>query len=132
MDVTYDPAVSDVDLDRLARLLPDLVAAAVDCPEEPWLGPAEVGDIEIRFREKSRHDVGDLRVVVEVRTKWDGESPRRSATEGQRRPRWPVGAQPQADRCLADPRRRRVESDLSPPSAHTGDSPNAGSVRCSR
>jgi hypothetical protein len=70
VDVTYDPAVSDVDLDRLAKLLPDLVAAAVDCPEEPWLGPAEVGDIEIRFREKSRIDVGCLRVVIEVRTKW--------------------------------------------------------------
>lgn len=70
VDVSYDPAVSDVDLARLAKLLPDLVAAAVDCPEEPWLGPAEVGDIEIRFREKSRHDVGDLTVVIEVRTKW--------------------------------------------------------------
>ncbi|MFM7535743.1 MAG: hypothetical protein ACKO91_08120 [Acidimicrobiales bacterium] len=81
-DVVYDPAVADVDLDRLAELLPDLVAAAVDCPEEPWLGPADVGDIEIRFREKSRYDVGSLRVVIEVRTKWMAsrlEDPQRRA-----------------------------------------------------
>ena len=32
-------------------------------------GPPEPGDIEIRFRQKSPLDVGDLDVVIEVRTK---------------------------------------------------------------
>lgn len=54
---------------RLAELLPDVVAEAVDCPEEPWVGPPEVGDVEIRFRRKGEFDVGQLNVVVEVRTK---------------------------------------------------------------
>jgi hypothetical protein len=30
--------------------------------------PVELGDIEIRFRKKSPLDVGDLDVVIEVRT----------------------------------------------------------------
>jgi SAM-dependent methyltransferase len=54
---------------RLGKLLPDVVSEAVECPEEPWTGPAEPGDIEIRFRKKSPLDVGDLDVVIEVRTK---------------------------------------------------------------
>jgi hypothetical protein len=69
VDVTYDDSVSEAELRRLAELLPDVVAEAVDCPEEPWVGPAGVGDIEIRFRRKSEHDVGQLRVVIEVRTR---------------------------------------------------------------
>jgi len=67
--VTYQESVSESELRRLAELLPDVVAAAVECPEEPWTGPAEVGDIEIRFRLKSEHDIGELRVVIEVRTR---------------------------------------------------------------
>ena len=54
---------------RLARLLPDLIAEAVDCPEEIWTGPAGVGDIEIRFRPSGDFDIGELRFVIEVRTK---------------------------------------------------------------
>ena len=54
---------------RLGELLPAAVAEPVECPEESWTGPAEPGDIEIRFREKSPLDVGDLDVVIEVRTK---------------------------------------------------------------
>jgi hypothetical protein len=69
IDVTYDHTVPDSELRRLADLLPDVVAEAVECPEEPWIGTAEVGDIEIRFRPKGAHDIGDLRVVVEVRTR---------------------------------------------------------------
>ena len=70
VDVTYDRMIGDNDLRRLAECLPDLVAEAVDCPEEPWTGPAEAGDIEIRFRRRSEFDVGELGVVVEVRTKF--------------------------------------------------------------
>lgn len=69
VEVTYDRNVTAVELQRLAELLPDLVAEAVDCPEEPWVGPAAPGDIEIRFHPRGQHDVSQLSVVVEVRTK---------------------------------------------------------------
>jgi len=69
IDVTYDAKVGEQVLRRLAELLPDVVSEAVQCPEEPWTGPLEPGDIEIRFRRKSPLDVGDLEVVIEVRTK---------------------------------------------------------------
>jgi hypothetical protein len=69
IDVTYDRKVGEQALRRLGKLLPDVVSEAVECPEEPWTGPAEPGDIEIRFRKKSPLDVGDLDVVIEVRTK---------------------------------------------------------------
>jgi hypothetical protein len=69
VDVTYDPGLDQQVLRRLVEMLPDAVAEAVDCPEEPWLGPPEPGDLEIRFREKSPHDIGELDVVIEVRTK---------------------------------------------------------------
>lgn len=69
IDVTYDETVSASVLERLGEVLPAIVAEAVDCPEEPWTGPPEVGDIEIRFRAKGPHDVGQLSCVVEVRTK---------------------------------------------------------------
>ncbi len=70
VDVTYDRTIGESDLRRLAECLPDLVAEAVDCPEEPWTGPADAGDIEIRFHGRSDFDVGELSVVVEVRTKF--------------------------------------------------------------
>jgi hypothetical protein len=69
IDVTYDGKVDEEVLRRLGKLLPDVVSAAVECPEEPWTGPLAPGDIEIRFRKKSPLDVGDLDVVIEVRTK---------------------------------------------------------------
>jgi hypothetical protein len=69
IDVTYDATVDEKVLHRLGELLPDVVAEAVDCPEEPRIGQAEPGDIEIRFRKKSQLDVGQLDVVIEVRTK---------------------------------------------------------------
>lgn len=69
IDITYDQTVGDEVLRQLVELLPGLVAEAVECPEEPWIGPPEPGDIEILFREKSPLDVGELNVVIEVRTK---------------------------------------------------------------
>ncbi len=69
VDVMYSHDVSDDELRRLAQLLPDLIAEAVDCPEETWNGPAGVGDIEIRFRPRGDFDIGELRFVIEVRTK---------------------------------------------------------------
>jgi hypothetical protein len=69
IDVTSDATVDEKVPRRLGELLPDVVAEAVDCPEEPWIGPAEPGDQEIRFRKKSQLDAGELDVVIEVRTK---------------------------------------------------------------
>lgn len=69
IDVTFDGTVGEEVLHRLAEVLPDAVAEAVDCPEDPRTGPAGPGDIEIRFREKSQLDVSDLDVVIEVRAK---------------------------------------------------------------
>ena len=69
IDVTYDGKLGEEVLRRLGELLPDVVGEAVECPEEPSTGPVEPGDIEIRFRKKSPLDVGDLDVVIEVRTK---------------------------------------------------------------
>jgi hypothetical protein len=69
VDVTCADTVPEEALRRLAQLLPDIVAEAVACPEEPWTGPPLPGDIEIRFRARGRFDVGELDCVVEVRTK---------------------------------------------------------------
>ncbi|HEY3956904.1 MAG TPA: hypothetical protein VGM53_26330 [Streptosporangiaceae bacterium] len=69
IDVTYDQNVDEKALHRLGELLPDVVSDAIECPEEPWTGPPQPGDVEIRFRRKSPLDVGELDVVVEVRTK---------------------------------------------------------------
>jgi hypothetical protein len=69
VDVTYDHSVSEAALVLLGQVLPDIVAEAVACPEEPWIGPPAPGDIEMRFRRKGLFDVGELACVVEVRTK---------------------------------------------------------------
>ena len=70
VDVTYDPSLPSELLDGLRSALPDVVAEAVDCPEEPWTGPPEPGDIELRFRPRHELDVGGLPVTIEIRTKW--------------------------------------------------------------
>ena len=69
VEVGYDNSVTEPMLRQLAGLLPGLVAEAVACPEEPDVGPAEPGDLEIRFRPKGPFDVGDLNCAIEVRTK---------------------------------------------------------------
>jgi len=69
IDVTYGESVDEEVLRRLGELLPAVVGEAVECPEEPQVGPEQPGDIEIRFRQKSPLDIGDLDVVIEVRTK---------------------------------------------------------------
>lgn len=69
VEVVFARDVPDDVLRQVAELLPDLVAEAVDCPEQPWNGPPDVGDIEIRFRPRSDFDVGGLCLVLEVRSK---------------------------------------------------------------
>ena len=69
IDVSYDSTVSDSDLRHLCEILPAIVSEAIDCPEEPSVGPPAKGDIEIRLHKKGPLDVGELNCVVEVRTK---------------------------------------------------------------
>jgi hypothetical protein len=69
VEVVYDSTITEPMLRKLGELLPGLVAEAVACPEEPAVGPAEPGDLEIRFRPKGPFDVGALNCAVEVRTK---------------------------------------------------------------
>jgi hypothetical protein len=61
--------VSDDSIRRLGEILPANVSEAVDCPEDPWIGPPVDGDFEIRFRSKSALDVGGMNCVIEVKTK---------------------------------------------------------------
>jgi hypothetical protein len=69
VEVVYDSTITEAMLRKLTELLPDLVAEAVACPEEPNVGPPEPGDIEIRFRPKGPFDVGGLNCAIELRTK---------------------------------------------------------------
>lgn len=69
IDVTYDQTVADGSLQALAQLLPEVVSEAIDCPEDPSVGPPQPGDVEVRFRRKSSIDVGELNVLIELRTK---------------------------------------------------------------
>ena len=69
VDVSYDPRLTSADLARIADVLRAVVPLAVECPEEPIVGPLAVGDLEIRFRPRGVDDVGDLVAVIEVRTR---------------------------------------------------------------
>ena len=69
IDVTYHGSVDEKVLRRLSELLPAVVGETVECPEDPLTGPVQPGDIEIRFRKKSSLDVGELDVVIEIRTR---------------------------------------------------------------
>jgi hypothetical protein len=70
IDVTYQPgSVTESELRLLVDVLPDVVSEAVDCPEEPWVGPLAAGDMNIFFRPIGPLDVTDLDCIVEVRTK---------------------------------------------------------------
>lgn len=70
VDVIHAPEVSDELLVRLGAALPHAVSLAVECPEEPYDGDLQPGDVEIRFHPRGPRDVGGLAVVVEVRSKW--------------------------------------------------------------
>lgn len=70
VDVTHGSRVTDEHIARLAEVLPHAVSTAVECPEEPYDGVLNPGDVEIRFHPRGPSDVGDLDVLVEVRSKW--------------------------------------------------------------
>lgn len=70
VEVTYAPDVAEPTLHQLASVLPHLVSVAVECPEEPYDGDLQPGDVEIRFRRSGPFDRSGLDVVIEVRSKW--------------------------------------------------------------
>jgi hypothetical protein len=70
VEITYASHVEMRVLRELRAALPHLVSEAVACPEEPYDGNLQPGDVDLRFRERGPLDSGGLDVVVEVRSKW--------------------------------------------------------------
>ena len=70
VEVTHNPVIATAQLRALAEVLPHAVSLAVECPEEPYDGMLQPGDVDIRFRPRGPHDFGGLDIVVEVRSKW--------------------------------------------------------------
>lgn len=70
IEVTYDPNVPESTLRKLADALPHAVSVAVECPEEPYDGDLQPGDVEVRFRALGPFDRSGLDVVIEVRSKF--------------------------------------------------------------
>ncbi|MCP3803745.1 hypothetical protein NLX83_31180 [Allokutzneria sp. A3M-2-11 16] len=70
VEVTHAPSVPERTLRDLGSVLPHLVSVAVECPEEPYDGDLQPGDVEIRFRAHGPFDRCGLPVVIEVRSKW--------------------------------------------------------------
>jgi hypothetical protein len=70
VDVTYAPEIAEERLMQLAQTLPHAVSIAVECPEEPYDGVLQPGDVEVRFHPKGPYDLSGLDILVEVRSKW--------------------------------------------------------------
>jgi hypothetical protein len=70
VEVTYAPDVPEQTLRDLGEVLPHLVSVAVECPEEPYDGDLQPGDVELRFRRLGPFDRCGLDVVIEVRSKF--------------------------------------------------------------
>ncbi|MEV7415641.1 hypothetical protein [Streptomyces sp. NPDC089919] len=70
VEITYDLRVPETVLRELSKVLPHLVSVAVECPEEPYDGDLQPGDVELRFRALGPLDLSGLDVVIEIRSKW--------------------------------------------------------------
>ncbi|WP_067530931.1 hypothetical protein [Nocardia crassostreae] len=70
IEVTYAAHVPEATLRELADRLPHLVSVAVECPEEPYDGDLQPGDVEIRFRALGPLDRSGLDAVIEIRSKY--------------------------------------------------------------
>ncbi|MEU7582762.1 hypothetical protein AB0B50_34875 [Streptomyces sp. NPDC041068] len=70
VEITYAPEVPEATLRELGSVLPHLVSKAVECPEEPYDGHLQPGDVELRFRRLGPFDRSGLDLVIEVRSKW--------------------------------------------------------------
>ena len=82
VEVTHDPLIATAQLRTLAEALPHAVSLAVECPEEPYDGNLQPGDVEVRFHPtRITTSSGGLDIVVEVRSKWFAS---RAATRQER------------------------------------------------
>ena len=70
VEITYAPDLPHKVLRELAAMLPQAVSVAVQCPEEPYDGDLQPGDVELYFRQRGQFDLSEMDVVVEVRSKW--------------------------------------------------------------
>jgi hypothetical protein len=70
VEITYASHVPHAVLKELAAMLPHAVSVAVECPEEPYDGALQPGDVELRFRPRGPFDISGMDLVVEVRSKW--------------------------------------------------------------
>ncbi|ONF74596.1 hypothetical protein [Amycolatopsis keratiniphila] len=70
VEITYTPHLPETTLRELGSVLPHLVSLAVECPEEPYDGDLQPGDVELRFRTPGPFDRFGLDLLVEVRSKW--------------------------------------------------------------
>ncbi|MEV7553218.1 hypothetical protein AB0N89_26710 [Amycolatopsis sp. NPDC089917] len=70
VEITYSPGLPEAKLRELGSVLPHLVSVAVECPEEPYDGDLQPGDVELRFRQPGPFDRFGLDLLVEVRSKW--------------------------------------------------------------
>lgn len=70
VEITYASHVSPAALENLAAMLPHAVSLAVECPEEPYDGDLQPGDVDLRFRPRGPLDSTGMDLVIEVRSKW--------------------------------------------------------------
>ncbi|MBL1078628.1 hypothetical protein JK358_29910 [Nocardia sp. 2] len=70
VEVVHAPDVPESVLRKLSEALPHLISLAVECPEEPYDGDLQPGDVEIRFRALGPLDRCGLPVVIEIRSKY--------------------------------------------------------------
>ncbi|MFJ2766304.1 hypothetical protein [Streptomyces sp. NPDC087300] len=70
VEITYAPHVAETTLRELGSSLPHLVSLAVECPEEPYDGDLQPGDVEVRFRQLGPFDRSGLDFVIEIRSKY--------------------------------------------------------------
>ncbi|GAA4022663.1 hypothetical protein GCM10022247_53650 [Allokutzneria multivorans] len=70
VEITHSPTVPASALRSLASALPHLVSVAVECPEEPYDGNLQPGDVDVIFRARSPYDRGGLPVLIEIRSKY--------------------------------------------------------------
>ncbi|MFD4676332.1 hypothetical protein ACFWNN_41885 [Lentzea sp. NPDC058450] len=70
VEINYAPHVPHAKLKELAAMLPHAVSLAVECPEEPYDGDLQPGDVDLRFRPRGPFDSTGMDLVVEVRSKY--------------------------------------------------------------
>lgn len=70
IDVTYSDRVSHRARQDLAQTLPHSVSLAVECPEEPYDGDLQGGDVVLRFHAVGPMDRFEIDVLIEVKSKW--------------------------------------------------------------